>query len=148
MAPPSRIIGAEKSSAPLLKIEKNMTQLLNNTLNGTNSQKLAKVDFLTSTSQERQEQLEILLCQKAQQGEDVSGCTEALYYFLYKHRDCDTLTKVWNQTVKEKSVFNALQRVAITAFSILGMIALFHGAFKDAKPSSSFNAPSGVERSH
>jgi hypothetical protein len=122
-----------------------MTQLLNNTFNGTNSQKLAKVDFSTSTSQERQEQLEILLCQKAQQGEDVSVCTEALYYFLYKHTDSSSQNKIWNEIAKERSVFNSLQRVAITAFAILGMIAVFNGAYQPKNPSQAVTAPVGVE---
>ncbi|RCJ42436.1 hypothetical protein A6770_34840 [Nostoc minutum NIES-26] len=121
-----------------------MTQLLNS-FNGTHPEQLAKVDFSTSTSQERQEQLEILLCQKAQQGEDVSFCTEALYYFLYKHRDSDTLGKIWSDTVKERSVFNSVQRVAITTFAILGMIAVFNGVFRTANPSPAVIAPSGAE---
>lgn len=119
-----------------------MTQLLKPS-NGTHTEQLQNIDLLTSQS--RQEQLEILLFQKALIGEDVSFCIEALSYFNQKNKQIDTLDKIWSDTVKERSVFNSLQRVAVTVFAILGMIAVFNGAFQSKNPSSAVIAPSGVE---
>ncbi|AUB42353.1 hypothetical protein COO91_08476 [Nostoc flagelliforme CCNUN1] len=48
---------------------------------------------------------------------------------------------MWAEVAKERSAFNSLQRVIITAFAILGMIAFFNGAFRSIKPSAVVNPP-------
>jgi len=111
------------------------------TLNGLGNthQQLVTPDL--STTEKRQEQLEILLFQKAQRGEDVSPCIEALSYFNEKNSRADLLDKIWSDTIKEKSAMNTLQRVAITAFAILGMIGVFNGVFTRHNPAA-VNPPS------
>ncbi|GEM_PF-3450636 len=116
-----------------------MEQLQSQTSNGAHSQILS--DVTLSTSQQRKEQLENLLYQKVQKGEDISPYIQALDYFSSKSTTQDQLQKMWTEVAKERSVFTALQRIIITAFAILGMIAFFNGAFKFAKPSKAVINP-------
>ncbi|WGV29052.1 hypothetical protein [Halotia branconii] len=118
-----------------------MEQLQIKPLNGIRPE-LQNIDL--STPERRQEQLEILLCQKAQKGEDVSPLIEALYYLTSAQTKEDQFKKVWNEVVKEKSVFNSFQRVIITAFAVLGMIAFFNGVFKSNEPSQAVVNPPAV----
>ncbi|MCC5604733.1 hypothetical protein [Nostoc favosum] len=48
---------------------------------------------------------------------------------------------MWAEVVRERSAFNSLQRVIITAFAILRMIAFFNGAFRSVKPLAAANPP-------
>lgn len=122
-----------------------MEQLQFKRSNGLHSEQLQNIDF--STPERRQEQLEILLCQKLQKGEDASSCIEALHYFTWKERTSDQLQEVWTEAIKERSVFNAFQRVIITAFAILGMIAFFNGVFKSGEASQAvINPPAAQQR--
>ncbi|MFN6568221.1 hypothetical protein [Dendronalium sp. ChiSLP03b] len=118
-----------------------MTQLLK-PLNSTHPEQLPDL----STPLRRKEQLEILLCQKVQTGEDISSCMKALQYCKQEETKQDQLQKMWTEVVKERSVFNSLQRVAITVFAILGMIAVFNGAFKSKNPSPAVIVPSGIHQ--
>ncbi|MBG1262939.1 hypothetical protein [Nostoc commune] len=93
------------------------------------------------TIPQQKERLENLLYQKVQQGEDISPCIEALYYLASKQTTQDQLQVMWAEVIKERSAFNSLQRVIITAFAILGMIAFFNGAFRSVKPSTAANPP-------
>lgn len=112
-----------------------------NGLNGLSNTHQHLVTPDLSTPEKRLEQLEILLYQKAQRGEDVTPCVEALCYFTQKNNQIATLDKIWSDTIKERSALNALQRVAITAFAILGMIGVFNGAFTRHNPAA-VNPPS------
>ena len=76
------------------------------------------------TISQQKEQLENLLYQKVQQGEDISPCIEALYYLASKQTTEDQLQVMWAEVIKECSAFNSLQRVIITAFAILGINTL------------------------
>ncbi|MDF5739721.1 hypothetical protein [Nostoc sp. S13] len=98
------------------------------------------------TISQQKEQLENLLYQKVQQGEDISPCIEALYYLASKQTTEDQLQVMWAEVVRERSAFNSLQRVIITAFAILGMIAFFNGAFRSVKPSAAANPPAAQQR--
>ena len=122
-----------------------MEQLQFKPSNGIHPEQLQNIDL--SSPDHRQEQVEILLCQKLQRGEDTSSCIEALHYFTWKEGTSDQLQKVWTEAIKERSVFNAFQRVIITAFAILGMIAFFNGVFKSAQGSQGvINPPFGQQR--
>lgn len=80
-----------------------------------------------STSSRRREQLEILLCQKVQKGEDPALCEQVLnylYFSIYQQK----LNRIAVQKEKEKSVFAAVQQVFITSFAILGMFAFLAAA--------------------
>jgi len=112
------------------------------THNGTHPQK--STDPFTISQQK--ERLENLLYQKVQQGEDISPCIEALYYLASKQTTEDQLQVVWAEVIKERSAFNSLQRVIITAYAILGMIAFLNGAFARVKPSAAVvNPPAAVQ---
>ncbi|WP_180277677.1 hypothetical protein [Nostoc sp. 'Peltigera malacea cyanobiont' DB3992] len=52
---------------------------------------------------------------------------------------------MWAEVVRERSAFNSLQRVIITAFAILGMIAFLNGAFRSVKPSAAVVNPPAVQ---
>ncbi|RCJ22889.1 hypothetical protein A6770_29285 [Nostoc minutum NIES-26] len=80
-----------------------------------------------STSSLRREQLEILLCQKVQKGEDPALCEQVLNY-LYFSIYQQNLHRIAVQKEKEKSVFASVQQVFITSFAILGMFAFFAAA--------------------
>jgi hypothetical protein len=121
-----------------------MEQLQFKPLNGIHPE-LQNIDL--STPERRQEQLEILLYQKAQKGEDVSPLIEALYYLTSRQAKDDQLQKMWNEVLKERSVFNSFQRVIITAFAALGMIAFFNGVFlKSGEPSQAVTNPPTVQQ--
>ncbi|MBD2565563.1 MULTISPECIES: hypothetical protein [Nostoc] len=109
--------------------------------NGTHRQK--STDSFTIPQQK--ERLENLLYQKVQQGEDISPCIEALYYLASKQTTQDQLQVMWAEVVRERSAFNSLQRVIITAFAILGMIAFLNGAFRSVKPSAAVVNPPAVQ---
>ena len=109
--------------------------------NGTYPQK--STDSFTIPQQK--ERLENLLYQKVQQGEDISPCIEALYYLASKETTQDQLQVMWAEVIKERSAFNSLQRVIITAFAILGMIAFLNGAFRSVKPSAAVVNPPAVQ---
>lgn len=114
------------------------------TRNGIKPQATEALDL--STHQGRKEQLEILLFQRVQAGENIESCIQALHYLNWKDRTSDQLQKVWTEVAKEKSAFNSLQRVVITAFAILGMIAFFNGAFKPGTSQTEIApSPSGIE---
>ncbi|MCC5619723.1 hypothetical protein LC605_32840 [Nostoc sp. CHAB 5836] len=122
-----------------------MEQLQFKPSNGLHPEQLQNIDF--STPDARKEQLEILLCQKVQKGDDTSSCIQALQYLTWKERTSDQLQKVWTEAIKERSVFNAIHWVIITAFAILGMIAFFNGVFKSAQGSQAvINSPFGQQR--
>ncbi|MDM9385686.1 hypothetical protein QUB80_34080 [Chlorogloeopsis sp. ULAP01] len=91
------------------------------------SEKLVTLDL--TTLERRKESLEILLCQKVQRGEDTSQCMQALHFFRDKAVE-QQLYKLQLQQKKEQATFNSLQRVVVTAFAILGLIAFFNGVFK------------------
>ncbi|MBE9053755.1 hypothetical protein IQ243_25815 [Nostocales cyanobacterium LEGE 11386] len=79
-----------------------------------------------STPESRKERMEVLICQKAQKGEDITQCLQVLDY-LKRRTGENKLYDILAQQAKERSVFNSLQRVCITSFAILGMIAFCHG---------------------
>ncbi|MDB9370637.1 hypothetical protein PN456_17065 [Nodularia spumigena CS-586/05] len=79
-----------------------------------------------STPENRKELMEVLICQKAKRGEDITQCLKVLDY-LKTQTEENKLYDILAQEVKERSVFNSLQRVCITSFAILGMIAFSHG---------------------
>lgn len=79
-----------------------------------------------STPENRKELMEILICQKAKKGEDITQCLKVLHY-LKRRTEENKLYDILAQEVKERSVFNSVQRVCITSFAILGMIAFSHG---------------------
>lgn len=118
-----------------------MQQLKLQALNGIQPQKSAE----SFTLSQQKEQLENLLYQKVQKGEDISRILEALNYLTSRDIRENQLQKIWDEVAKERSAFNSLQRVAITAFAILGMIAFFNGAFGRAKPSPAVLNPPPVQ---
>jgi hypothetical protein len=67
------------------------------------------------------ENLEMLLVEKVQRGEDVTGTIQALEYFQSSSNDQYCHKMYYSQT-KERQTFESVQRVIITAFAILGMI--------------------------
>lgn len=79
-----------------------------------------------STPERRKEKLEILICQKAQRGEDITQCLQVLDY-LKRRTGENKLYDILTQQAKERSIFHSLQRVCITSFALLGMIAFCHG---------------------
>lgn len=121
-----------------------MEQLQLKRSNSIQPKQLQNIDL--STPDGRLEQLEILLCQKVQTGDDTSSCIQALQYLIWKERTSDQFQKVWTEAIKEKSVFNSFQRVIIIAFAILGMIAFFDGVFKARQPSQPVINPPAVEQ--
>ncbi|MDZ8189832.1 MAG: hypothetical protein RMX96_33985 [Nostoc sp. ChiSLP02] len=60
----------------------------------THTEKVLALDF--SASEKRSQQLEVVQCQKAQQGEYVSCCIQALEYLIGKKQRFDSLKKIWN----------------------------------------------------
>ncbi|MBD2683440.1 MULTISPECIES: hypothetical protein [Nostoc] len=80
-----------------------------------------------STSSRRREQLEILLCQKVQKGEDPALCEQVLNYLYFSLYE-QNLHRIAVQKEKDKSVFATVQQVFITSFAILGMFAFFAAA--------------------
>jgi hypothetical protein len=79
-----------------------------------------------STPENRKELMEVLICQKAKRGEDITQCLKVLDY-LKRRTEENKLYDILAQEVRERSIFNSLQRVCITSFAILGMIAFSHG---------------------
>ncbi|MCC2692836.1 hypothetical protein [Nodularia sp. LEGE 04288] len=79
-----------------------------------------------STPENRKELMEVLICQKAKRGEDITQCLKVLDY-LKRRTGENKLYDILAQEVRERSIFNSLQRVCITSFAILGMIAFSHG---------------------
>lgn len=98
-----------------------------------------------STSDRRQEHLEILLCQKVQKGEDPALCEQVLnylYFSIYQQK----LNRIAVQKEKERSVFASLQQVIITSFAILGMFAFLAAASNKSVVRSPGVIPPAVER--
>lgn len=98
-----------------------------------------------STPLSRQNCLETLLCQKVQTNEDIVPTITALVFLRSQFIDQEQ-RKLKIQQEREKSVFDSLQRVIITSFAILGMIAFFAGAFKAPRTCSSYEKPATIER--
>ncbi len=92
----------------------------------------------------RQQYLEILMCQKVRKGEDITLCMTALNY-LNSSTVEQKINQIVVQSAKEKSTFASLQRVCITSFAILGMIAFLSGVCNPVR-SPSRATPSVVER--
>ena len=113
-----------------------MTQLQLNPNNG-----MLDIVSQQQTTQQQRAQLEALLYEKVEQGQDISSCVQALDYLNSKDKTQDQLQKMWTEVVRERSVFNTLQRVVFTAFAILGMIAILNGAFKSARPTHALILP-------
>ncbi len=98
-----------------------------------------------STSDRRQEHLEILLCQKVQKGEDPALCEQVLnylYFSIYQQK----LNRIAVQKEKERSVFASLQQVIITSFAILGVFAFLAAASNKSVVRSSGVIPPAIER--
>jgi hypothetical protein len=98
-----------------------------------------------STSDRRQEHLEILLCQKVQKGEDPALCEQVLnylYFSIYQQK----LNRIAVQKEKEKSVFASVQQVIITSFALLGMFAFLTAASNKSVVRSSGVIPPAIER--
>jgi hypothetical protein len=93
-----------------------------------------------STSERRKERMEILICQKAQRGEDITQCLQVLDY-LKRRTGENKLYDILTQQAKERSIFHSLQRVCITSFALLGMIALCHGVLSrtEARQSAGYD---------
>ncbi len=119
-----------------------MEQLENRS--GENPHVLSEITRLSQAQQK--EELENLLYYKAKQGQDVGPILQALYYFDSKNMTKNQLEKMWTEAIKERSVFNSLQKVVITAFAILGMIALFNGWFISARSSHALILPPAAHR--
>ncbi|MCC5664806.1 hypothetical protein LC653_12980 [Nostoc sp. CHAB 5784] len=98
-----------------------------------------------STSDRRQEHLEILLCQKVQIGEDPALCEQVLNY-LYLSAFQQKLNRITVQKEKERSVFTSLQQVIITSFAILGMFAFLAAASNKSVVRSSRVIPPAIEQ--
>ncbi|MDZ8264266.1 hypothetical protein [Nostoc sp. ChiQUE01b] len=81
-----------------------------------------------STHQNRRESLETLVFQKLEQGEDPTQAIAFLTYLKNTELEKEQHKRL-RQEAQEKSVFSSLQRVMITAFAILGMIAFFDRVF-------------------
>jgi hypothetical protein len=83
------------------------------------------------TSELQKQRLEAFLYQKVEAGQDTTQCISALFYLQYTtllQERHEVLTeqlkaahKLSMQQANEKSAFNSLQRVCITAFAILGL---------------------------
>ncbi|GAX38839.1 hypothetical protein [Nodularia sp. NIES-3585] len=97
-----------------------------------------------STPENRQELMEALICQKAKKGEDITQCLQVLDY-LKRRTEENKLYDILAQEVRERSIFNSLQRVCITSFAILGMIAFSHGALSRSQ-SQNPTVSNSVER--
>ncbi|MBH8573565.1 hypothetical protein I8752_11175 [Nostocaceae cyanobacterium CENA369] len=101
-----------------------------------------------STSSRRREQLEILLCQKVQKGEDPALCEQVLnylYFSIYQHK----LNCIAVQKEKEKSVFASVQQVFIISFAILGMFAFLAAASNKSVvrlPTVERSSPPAIQR--
>ncbi|HEY9800037.1 MAG TPA: hypothetical protein V6D25_06725 [Leptolyngbyaceae cyanobacterium] len=80
-----------------------------------------------STSDRRREKLEILLCQKVQQGENPDLCQKVLDYLSFSIHQ-QTVNRIAVQKEKERSVFASVQQVVILSFAILGMFAFLAAA--------------------
>ncbi|MBD6621248.1 hypothetical protein FNW02_37555 [Komarekiella sp. 'clone 1'] len=81
-----------------------------------------------STHHNSREDLEALVFNKLYSGEDP---TQAIAFLSYlKNTELEKEQhKQLRQEAQEKSIFSSLQRVMITAFAILGMIAFFDRVF-------------------
>jgi plasmid rolling circle replication initiator protein Rep len=78
-------------------------------------------DINLSTPERRIERLEILLCQKIHQGEDISQCLQVLEYL--KNRTTEQkLESVFFQQVQSKLAFNSWQKVSQAALAFLIVI--------------------------
>ncbi|MBE9036598.1 hypothetical protein [aff. Roholtiella sp. LEGE 12411] len=98
-----------------------------------------------SIHQNRRENLEALVFEKLHSDEDP---TQAIAFLTYlKNADLEKeQRRRLQQEVQEKSAFNSLQRVMITAFAILGMIAFFDRVFNAHELSKTGAIPSVVEK--
>jgi hypothetical protein len=92
-------------------------------------------DINLSTPERRIERLEILLCQKIHQGEDISQCLQVLSYL--KNRTTEQkLESVFFQEVESKLAFNSWQKISQAGWAFLIVITCFAGLFKLANSSS------------
>lgn len=102
-----------------------------------------------STSDRRREKLEILLCQKVQQGQDPVLCEQVLNYLslsIYQEK----LNHIAVQKERERSVFASVQQVVILSFAILGLFAFLAAASNKSvvrAPSVGETLTPGIERS-
>ncbi|MBD6620468.1 hypothetical protein FNW02_32985 [Komarekiella sp. 'clone 1'] len=97
------------------------------------------------THQNSREDLEALVFQKLHSGEDTTQAIAFLSYLKSTALEKEQHKRL-QQEVQEKSVFNSLQRVMITAFAILGMIAFFDRVFNAQELSKAGVTPPIVER--
>jgi hypothetical protein len=98
-------------------------------------------DINLSTPERRIERLEILLCQKIHQGEDISQCLQVLEYL--KNRTTEQkLESVFFQQVQSKLAFNSWQKVSQAALAFLIVITCLAGLFKLAGLATSNNSSS------
>ena len=112
-------------------------------LNKLQTSQLPDID--SPDGEQRKQELEILLYQKVRNGEDVTPCLDALYYLNSTDTKLEQFQQMWTQVAQERSVFNSFQRVIITAFAILGMIAFLDQAFKSTRPQAFTNPPAAAE---
>jgi hypothetical protein len=85
-------------------------------------------DINLSTPERRIERLEILLCQKIHQGEDISQCLQVLSYL--KNRTTEQkLESVFFQQVQSKLAFNSWQKVSQAGWAFLIVITCLAGLF-------------------
>ncbi|MBW4558069.1 MAG: hypothetical protein KME59_19475 [Trichormus sp. ATA11-4-KO1] len=96
----------------------------------------------------RKEKLEILLCQKAQQGDDVSSLIEALGYFKNTQNE-QQWQKIVRRQTQEQLTFDSLQRILITAFAVLGVICFFDKVLNPTESITNRNNPTqSIEKQH
>lgn len=93
------------------------------------------------------QELETLLCERVKQGEDVEPIVHALEYF--KSNDSE---QYWYNTFRrkyqERSTFESLQRVVITAFAVLGMVVVFDRVFNAPTNASNNPSPPSIQKSN
>ncbi|MBW4689937.1 MAG: hypothetical protein KME40_33855 [Komarekiella atlantica HA4396-MV6] len=98
-----------------------------------------------SSGIDNRESLEALVFQKLHSGEDTTQAIAFLSYLKSTALEKEQHKRL-QQEVQEKSVFNSLQRVMITAFAILGMIAFLDRVFNAQELSKAGVTPPIVER--
>ncbi|MBD2254725.1 hypothetical protein [Nostoc parmelioides] len=92
-------------------------------------------------------ELETLLCERVKQGGDVHSVLSALHYFK-DHDSQEYWYSTFRKQYQERSTFESLQRVFMTAFAVLGMVIVFDRLFNPPTPISNNHNPPYIEKSN
>jgi hypothetical protein len=92
-------------------------------------------------------ELETLLCERVKEGGDVHSVLSALHYFK-DHDSQEYWYSTFRKQYQERSIFESLQRVFITAFAVLGMIVVFDRVFNPTTTTSNNPNPPSIQKSN